>query len=312
MDEVEDSSEESLDKFIRSERERGTNFVTIVGGEPSMAIERIKKLYDNFRVNVATNGLIRIPYEGLENLPIGVAIWGNPQTDSRLRGNGKQNLFAKALSNYRHDPRAFWYYTVAPGHASEIESVVRTCVENGNSVLFNYYSDIAGLGHDLDFKQGFEKVRKEIDRMIELYPDSILMTSYFNKLISTGEMMGENWGYEVCTNLSENFEGNRERFNNGNPYNEHFRSYNADFKSTRRCCTGVDRSCDSCFDTWEHFSWLMINVRKHLKSKEDFANWLTGTYLFFYINRLLRDGAPHISEVNNYLSGSKLSSELVG
>ena len=301
MDKIDVPDESVFDEFIETEKKRGTNFVTVVGGEPSLAIDRIKKLYDEFKINVATNGLLRIPIEGLEDLPIGISVWGDPRTDSRLRGNGKQNLFEKALENYAGDDRAFWYYTVAPGHAGEVEAVVRTCVENGNSVLFNYYSDLAGLGKDMDYKRGFEKVREEIDRMVRLFPDKIMTTPYFNKVVSQGELMGEKWGYDVCTNLSTNYEKNTERFRNGKPFNAHFRSYNADFKTTRRCCTGIDRSCESCYDTWEHFSWVMINLRKHLSSKKDFANWLTTTYLFYYINRLTGPAAPTLSEVHSYI-----------
>jgi hypothetical protein len=288
MDEQKNSSgEEAFDAFVQREKERGTTFVTIVGGEPSLVIGRIRKIYENFKCSVATNGIRKIPYEGLENLPIGVAVWGSPSTDSALRVQGKAGIFKKALLNYRDDPRAFWYYTVAPGHAHEVEGVVEACVANGNNVLFNYYSDIGGLGGDLGYLLGFAKVQREIDRMIERYPGRILMTPYFNQVISTGKLMGEKWGYDVCTNLSTNHPVNAARLANGNPYNPHFLAYNADFVSTRRCCTGMHRSCDSCFDTWEHFSWIMINLRKHLDTKENFTNWLTTMYLFYVINRLV-------------------------
>ena len=66
---------------------------------------RLKKIYQAFKMNVATNG--------------------------------KEDFFATALNNYRDDPRAFWYYTVAPGYADEIESVVEQCINNGNRVLIS-------------------------------------------------------------------------------------------------------------------------------------------------------------------------------
>jgi hypothetical protein len=301
MDAIKVPSEQNFEEFIKKEKARGTNFVTIVGGEPSKVIPRIKKVYDNFNCNVATNGLIRIPYEGLENLPIGISIWGKRETDSDLRSNGKRDLFSEALRNYQEDKRAFWYYTVAPGYADEIEEVVSECINNGNAILFNYYSDLAELGGKLDNKCGFQNVRKEIDRMIELYPDKILLTPYFNKVISEGKLFDETWGYEVCTNLSTNFEGNRERLKNGNPFNPHFRAYNADFATSRRCCTGVDRDCNSCYDTWEHFSWVMVNMKKHLGSQENFANWLCTMYLFYLINGLTGKAAPGMMEIQNFL-----------
>ncbi len=302
MDAYQARDEEEFDGFLQSEAERGTNFMTIVGGEPTLVMQRIKKIYDRFKCSVATNGLRRIPYEGFEQLPIGVAIWGDRQTDAALRApDESKDLFSRALKNYRGDSRAFFYYTVAPGTADQIESVVEECVQNGNAVLFNYYSDLAGLGGPYDYRQGFDRVRREIDRMIERYPDRILLSSYFNRVISSGRLYDMTWGYDVCTNLSTNYEANQERLANGHPYNPHFRAYFADFKTVRRCCTGIHRDCDSCFDTWEHFSWIMIHLRKHLGSKQEFTHWLTTMYLFYLINRLVdyEEGIKLLPEIHS-------------
>jgi len=288
MDRFDGTSDDvSLDTLIEREKARGTNFVTVVGGEPALVPGRLRRIHAEFRVNVATNGLIRIPSEGLEDMPIGIAIWGNHETDSKLRGDGQQDYFSLALENYRNDPRAFWYYTVAPGCAHEIEAVVEQCIHNGNPLLFNYYSDVEDRGGILGHGQGFEHVRAEIDRMIDRYPGQILTTSYFNRVVTSGRLLGQHWGYDVCTNLSNNHPGNRERLAGTQLYNPHFRAYNADFASTRRCCTGTHRDCASCFDTWEHFSWIMINLRRHLGSRGDFANWLTTMYVFYLVNRFI-------------------------
>ena len=279
--------DEAFDELLASERARGTNFVTVVGGEPALVPGRLKKIYDNFKMNVATNGLIPIPYEGLESMPLGIAIWGDRDTDSRLRSDGKRDLFALALKNYRDDPRAFFYYTVAPGHAHEIERVVDQCVQNGNRILFNYYSDVSGVGGDLDFRHGFDAVRAEVDRMIERHPDKVYTTRYLNQVVTTGRLDGKTWGYDVCTNLTIDDPANENRESSGEPVNRHFRAINADFRTTRRCCTGIERDCASCFDTWEHFSWIMINMRRHLGTKQAFADWLSTMFAFYVVNRLV-------------------------
>ena len=277
----------AFDALLEKEKARGTNFVTVVGGEPALVPDRLRKIYRHFKMNVATNGLIPIPKEGLEDMPLGIAVWGNHATDAQLRNESKRDLFSTALKNYRDDPRAFFYYTVAPGHACEVESVVEECINNGNRVLFNYYSDVSALGGDLDYRQGFDQVRAEIKRMISRYPDMIFTNRYLNKVVTTGRLNGQSWGYEVCTNLTADHPVNAERIRNGNPYNRHFRAINADFKSTRRCCTGRNRDCSSCFDTWEHFSWVMINMRKHLHSKQAFTDWLSTMFAFYVVNRLV-------------------------
>jgi len=293
-------------KLVLSEKKRGTNFVTVVGGEPSLRLDRLKIIYDNFKMNVATNGLTKIPFEGFENMPIGVSVWGDHQTDAKFRNNGKKDLFKIALDHYKDDSRAFFYYTVTHNKSNEIEAVVEQCINNGNKVLFNYYSDLSMESND--HRHDFEKVRLEIDRMIDQFPDHILTTSYFNRVITTGKIQDEHWSYEVCTNVSTNYKKNGRRMKNGNPYNQHFRSYNADFKTTRRCCTGIDRSCDSCFDAWEHFSWIMVNMKMHLGSKQEFINWLTTMYMFYYINGLLtKDHNEQIvSKVHNLLQSEKV------
>jgi len=288
MDRFEAPHEEArFDDFIAAEKARGTNFVTVVGGEPTLVLHRLKKIYDNFWMNVATNGLRRIPMEGFENLPIGIAVWGDHRSDMELRGGGSRDVFAQALQNYRDDPRAFWYYTVAAGRAREVEGVVERCVENGNRVLFNFYGDCSTAGGQLDHRQGFANVRHQVDRMIERYPDKILMTSYLCRVVTTGRLYQRQWGWDVCTSITSDHPVNATRIRNGNPYNPHFRAYNADLVTTRRCCTGESRDCTSCFDVWEHFSWIMSNLRQHLGSKAEFTNWLAVMYLFYLINRVV-------------------------
>ena len=306
MDNVKTPKDESqFDAFIQNELERGTNFVTIVGGEPSLRLDRLKKIYDNFKLNVSTNGIIKIPKDGFENMPIGVSVWGYHETDTKLRSNGKRDLFSIALNNYKNDSRAFWYYTVSAGNAHEIATVVDECVANGNRVLFNFYSDITNLGSAMDHRKGFDKVRVEIDKVIARHPGYIFLSSYLTQVISTGKLYDQSWGYDVCTTVSTNNPVNAERMENGNLYSPHFRAYNADFKTTRRCCVGIDRSCDSCFDVWNHFSWVMLNMKKHLGSKQEFTNWLTSMYLFYLINRLVdyEDGVKDLGEIHGRTNG---------
>jgi len=312
MDDIKTTTDESqFDAFIQNERTRGTNFVTIVGGEPSLRLDRLKKIYDNFKMNVSTNGIIKIPKDGFENMPIGVSVWGNHKTDSNLRSNGKRDIFSIALNNYKNDSRAFWYYTVSSGNAYEIESVVDQCVANGNRVLFNFYRDINNLGNVMDHRKGFDKVKVEIDKVISRHPDYIFLSSYLTKVISTGKLYEQNWSYDFCATVSTNNPVNTERMKNGNLYSPHFRAYNADFKTTRRCCVGIDRSCDSCFDVWNHFSWVMLNMKKHLNSKQEFTNWVTSMYLFYLINRLVNydNGVKNLAEIHRRVCDNKIATK---
>lgn len=273
--------ESDFDAFIEQERARGTNSVTVVGGEPSLRLKRLKKFHDNFWTVVVTNGYIKIPYGGMERMSIGISVWGDHETDKTLRGGGKKYIFAKALENYKDDPRAIWYYTVTPGNTHEIKSVVDQCAGNGNYVLFNFYGDIEGVGGTLDHRNGFAAARDEINRMIERHPDKILMTSYVNEVTTTGKLYAERWGHAVCASITPEHELNRERIKNGNFYDKHFRAYNPDLVTTRRCCVGNERDCATCFDSYAHMVWIMTKMEYHLNSKQEFTNWLTTVFLYY-------------------------------
>jgi MoaA/NifB/PqqE/SkfB family radical SAM enzyme len=304
MDQHQAPKDEAVfDAFIEQEKARSTNFVTVVGGEPSLMLGRLKKVYDNFRMIVVTNGIRKIPFEGFENMPIAVSVWGDHETDTRLRGGGNVDVFARGLKNYKDDPRAIWYYTTTPGNVHEIESVVEQIVANGNYVGFNFYGDIAGLGGDVDHRRGFGQVRRVIDRMIERHPDRILITSYLAQVITLGRLYEDKWGFEVCCTLSNNIKKNQERFKNGKPYLPHFRVYNSDLKTTRGCCRSSEWDCQNCFDTWAHISWIIVNVEKHLGSRQDFTNWLTTTYIFHLTGRIVdfEQGIKLLPEIHSRL-----------
>ncbi len=303
--------EQVFDAFIEQELARQTNFVTAVGGEPSLMLGRLKKLYDNFYLSTATNGLKKIPLEGFENLGIGVSVWGDHQTDIVMRGSGKIDVFAKALQNYHNDRRAIWYYTTTPGNAAEIESVVEQCVANGNFIAFNYYGDLEDIGGK--YAGNFEIVRNEVDRMIDRYPDRMLTSTYINEVTTTNMLLGQRWGYDVCCTISSDNPVNIERIKNGQPYNPHFRAYNSDLKTTRRCCVGIESDCNKCYNVYARFSWIMTHLERHLSTKQDFTNWLTTLYLFYLGNRIVdfEEGVSLLPELHGRLRSQAVGSSKI-
>lgn len=273
--------ERVFDEFIEREKARGTNYITVLGGEPSLQLGRLKKLHDIFTIMPVTNGIRRIPFEGFEDMRIAISVWGDHEVDTLLRGAGKIDVFAKALKNYKDDPRAGFYFTVSSGNTNRIESVVDECVANGNFVYFSYYEDKANLGGTFDDRQGYLETRREIDRMIDKYPDRILTTSYGAKIAATDKLYDLTWGYDVCPVISSNYEKNAARMENGQPYNPHFRAYLPDLESVRRCTVGEDSDCSQCHNAYARHTWILINRDLHLGSKQEFTNWLTSVYMFY-------------------------------
>jgi hypothetical protein len=261
-----------FDEFIEREKQRGTNYITVLGGEPSLKLDRLKKLHDNFMILPVTNGIRRIPHKGFEKMPIGVSVWGDHALDTQLRGAGKTDVFARALANYRDDKRVAFYYTVTSGNAKMIESVVDEIVGNGNLIYFSFYDDSS---------KGYAPERAEIYRMIDKYPEKIITTSYAIGVSTTDRLFDLSWGYDVCPIVSANYPKNFARMSNGQPYSPHFRAYSPDLTTVRRCTVGEDSDCGDCHNAYARHTWILINRDRHLGSKQDFTNWLTSLYMFY-------------------------------
>ncbi len=270
-----------FDRFIEKEKARGTNFITVLGGEPAIVPGRLKKLYDNFQILTFTNGYKLIPYGGFEDMTIALSLWGDHELDKELRGNGKKDVFSQSLKNYKDDPRVIWYYTTTPGRHYEIEHVTEKCINNGNFLQFSYYEDRSGLGGDLCHESGFENVRIEIDKMIDRYPDRIITTSYVNKVATSNSLFDQKWGYDVCPTISRDSSKNEKRLRNEFPFVKHFNAYYPDLESIRRCCIGEDHDCSVCYNNWARITWIVINKKLHMNTLQDFTNWLTTLYVMY-------------------------------
>lgn len=293
-------TEKEFDEFIAAEKARGTTYMTVAGGEPALMLDRLRKLHRNFRVMPFTNGLKKIPVEGFETMPIALSVWGGHETDKMLRGGGKKDIFAKALQHYKNDARVTWYYTTTAGNADEIEDVTEEIVANGNLLMYSFYEDHTKLGGKFDHGSSLRHVRAEIDRMIERHPGRILTTSYINKVGSENEMFGQRWGYDVCPTIDADNPKNQARVANGNPYVSHFRALYPDLKTTRRCCIGEAHDCSSCFNVYSKMTWINVNVKKHLQSRESFFNWLSSNYIQHFFVRLvsLEQALPLLPQIH--------------
>ena len=58
---------EKWEAFIDREKERGVNLAILIGGEPTLYLDRVEAFYKRLPTYCATNGLIKVPRE---NFPI--------------------------------------------------------------------------------------------------------------------------------------------------------------------------------------------------------------------------------------------------
>lgn len=280
--------------FVERERERGTNFITVIGGEPSLRLDRLKVLHDNFRCVTVTNGLRKIPVEGFEGMAIAVSVWGDHEIDKQLRGAGKVDVFARALEHYAGDSRATFYFTVSNANADGIESAIDEIVANGNIVAFSFYEDWSGHGGDFDQTRGYARALREVYRAIDRHPDRILTTAYVANVAGGRRLLDLTWGHDTCPVISSGYsprhdewhgsdawrQRNHDRLFNGQPYYPNHRAVMPDLKSVRRCSVGEDSDCSKCHNAYARYMWVMLNRNRHAGSRQDFVNWVTTAWTF--------------------------------
>ena len=62
--------------FIEAEKAAGIAYAILIGGEPSLSLDRLKVWTDRIPCTVATNGMKKIPRDQFPGLRIGISLWG--------------------------------------------------------------------------------------------------------------------------------------------------------------------------------------------------------------------------------------------
>ena len=95
-------------ELMEAEKKRGITYVVLAGAEPSMVPELCEVCFRQMPLGaIATNGLKFIP--AAVNYKIHISVWGNDDTSLQIRK--ADNMLARQVENYRHDPRAVFVYT---------------------------------------------------------------------------------------------------------------------------------------------------------------------------------------------------------
>lgn len=265
-----------LAEFIARERERRINTALLIGGEPTLFLERIKLFVDHMKyVTISTNGLKPLPMADFENVAIFVTLFGGGPLDDVLRairpnGTPFKGLFDTALKNYLDDPRVTFIYALTSRGIKHIRDTVRRIADNGNKVNFNFYSE---YGTDDPLRN--EDERRLLDEAIavsEAHPHAVLAHPYYLKAIATGKTEFGSFGYDVCPSISVDHPAHEARLANGKPSLAFFNTYAADLKTINLCCTSGH--CDGCRDSQAVSSWLLVSARDFLSSRTGLETWV--------------------------------------
>lgn len=268
------------EEFIDHEKARGVNLAILIGGEPTLCMDRVEAFYKRLPTYCATNGLIKVPRDKFPDMMVGISLWGGGEDEKILRG---KDTFAISSRNYEGDPYTYYLYTITPRQVGKIEPVIRQIADVGLKVHLQLLSNDEGVD-GFSWREGeLKDLRFEMDEMLDHYPRTVISCKYYHEIITTGKMMGRTFGWQECPSVTEALDNRTDR-----PRRLiHFARWASDLKTVHRCCTSATRDCSTCKDGAAHMSWVMVNKREHLKSTEDLQNWVEVYEMFAKLYRFI-------------------------
>ncbi len=266
--------------FIDREKARGVNLAILIGGEPSLSLDRVDAFYQRIPTFCATNGLIKVPRDRFPDMMVGISLWGTEEDEIQLRG---KDTFAISSKNYAGDAYTYYLYTITPRQLGKTEQIVRKIRDIGVKVHMQLLSNDEEVDGFSWQPEELIDIRAEMDDMLDRYPDTVISSKYYHQVITTGKMLGRPFGWNECPSVTESFD-------NRDPQPKrliHFIRWASDLTTTHRCCTSETRDCRTCKDGAAHMSWIMVNKRAHMRSTEDFQNWIEVYEMFAKLYRFI-------------------------
>ena len=108
--------------FVDAEMARGVNLAILIGGEPTLCLDRIEAFYKRLPTFCATNGLIKVPRDRFPDMMVGLSLWGDEADETILRG---RDVFKVSSANYAGDPHAYYLFTITPKQLGKCDKIVR-------------------------------------------------------------------------------------------------------------------------------------------------------------------------------------------
>jgi organic radical activating enzyme len=277
---TEEMAIEKWEQFIDQEKARGVNLAILIGGEPTLCMDRLAAFYKRLPTYCATNGLIKVPRDQFPDMMVGISLWGGGEDEKVLRG---KDTFAISSKNYEGDSCAYYLYTVTPKQVGRIESVIKRIADVGLKVHLQLLSNDESVD-GFYWRQGqLDDLRCEMDEMLDHHPQTIISSKYYHEVITTGMMLGRRFGWQECPSVTESLDNRKP------PARRliHFYRWAADLHTVHRCCTSATRDCSTCKDGAAHMSWIMVNKRAHMNTTRDLQNWIEVYEMFAKLYRLI-------------------------
>ncbi len=268
------------EQFIDKEKARGVNLAILIGGEPTLCMDRLEAFYKRLPTYCATNGLIKVPRDRFPDMMVGISLWGGGEDEKVLRG---KDTFAISSKNYEGDSYTYYLYTVTPKQVGKIEPVIKRIADAGLKVHLQLLSNDESVD-GFYWRQGeLDDLRCEMDEMLDHYPRTVISSKYYHEVITTGMMQGRRFGWRECPSVTESMDTRQP------PAKRliHFYRWAADLHTVHRCCTSATRDCSTCKDGAAHMSWIMVNKHLHMNTTRDLQNWIEVYEMFAKLYRLI-------------------------
>ena len=266
--------------FVDSEKARGVNLAILIGGEPTLYLDRVAAFYKRLPTYCATNGLIKVPRDRFPDMMVGISLWGDEEDEKVLRD---KDTFAISSKNYAGDPYTYYLYTITPKQVGRIESIIRRIADAGLKVHLQLLSNDEGVEGFSWTDELLRDIRDEMDIMLDRYPNTVISSKYYHEIITTGQMLGRSFGWNECPSVTEPMDRRK-------PQPKRlirFIRWAADLHTMHRCCTSATRDCSICKDGAAHMSWVMVNKRAHLRSAKDLQGWIEIYEMFAKLYRFI-------------------------
>ncbi len=164
---------EQWSEFFEQRYREGIRMVLLVGGEPAMRPEVIRRACRRFPiVDVITNG--SLPLEGMPGLRIYLSIDGDEETHDRLRGKGS---YRKALNNFGGDPRVIINTTLSDENFHCLESLLILSKKEGfRGVSCNIMTPLADqVQQGMPLMKRREEMIAHLKTLKKKYPGTLLL-----------------------------------------------------------------------------------------------------------------------------------------
>ena len=216
--------------FIDREKERGVNMAILIGGEPTLCLDRVEAFYRRLPTFCATNGLIKVPRDQFPDMMVGISLWGDEADEKVLRG---KDTFRISSKNYEGDPYTYYLYTITPKQIGKTERIVKKIRDVGLQVHMQLLSNDEGVDGFYWQPEELEQIRTEMDDMLDKYPETVISSTYYHKIITTGEMLGRRFGWNECPSVTKTLDN---RHHQPKRLKEFIRGA-ADVTTMHRCCS---------------------------------------------------------------------------